>query len=153
MHGERSLVGPERRRRRGAQNADRRAQQFAHERLVLVLHEELPPLIVTDQAGLVTVVDLAVVDAQHHRQHLLGEQVSGQVNGLLRTSADTFQQNRADDDDLEPSGADPLLRSRGYRLLDRHVTHSGDENDTDQGCNASDESRRLTCTVVALAAD
>lgn len=88
MHGECSFVAFEGWRRRSAQNGDRCAQQFTHERLVLVLHEEFSPLVVGDQAGPVSVVD--VMNTQHHRQYFIADQVAGQMDRVLRTGPDAF---------------------------------------------------------------
>lgn len=127
MHGECSFVAFKGWRRHSAQNGDRCAQQFTHECLVLVLHEEFFPLVVGDQAGPVSVVDVTVMNAQHHRQYFLGDQVAGQMDRVLRTGPDAFQQHWAYDDDLKARRSDPLFRFRCYRLFDRDVTYSESE--------------------------
>lgn len=76
-----------------------------------------------------SVVDVAVMNAQHHRQYFLGDQVAGQMDGVLRISPDTFQQYWAYDDDLEARRPNPLFYFRCYRFFDRDVTYSASESE------------------------
>jgi len=141
VHGECSFVTSEGRWRRGAQNGDRRTQQFAHKRLILILHEELPPLIVGNQIGSMAVVDVAIVNAQHHRQNSLSDQMTGQMDGMLGADSDAIQQYRTHDNDLETGRSNLFLRFRSYRFLDRYMAYP------EKRCTLSGESSRRSWTV------
>jgi len=141
MHGECSFVTSEGRWRRGAQNGDRRTQQFAHKRLILILHEEFPPLIIGDQIGSMAIIDVAIVNAQHHRQNSLSDQMTGQMNGMLGVDSDAIQQYRTHDNDLETGRSDLLLRFRCYRFLDRYMAYP------EKRRTLSGASSRRGCTI------
>jgi len=71
-----------------------------------------------------SVTNVTVVNAQHHRQYFFSDQMVGQMDGVLRVGPDAFQQYRAHDDDLKTRRSDPLFCFRCYRLLDRDMMYS-----------------------------